>query len=97
MSATLIHTGPAYELSLAIDTGPYGHHLKFISFVPTARHPEPHVKFQANLSTTELLELHEAIGRALSDQAVPVSSSRGEPGSSVVTRRVAPLVVPHTA
>jgi len=79
MSATLIHKGPAYELSVTIDTGPYGHHLRFISFVPTARHPEPHVKFQANLSTAELVELHEAIGRAITRPPVHTSSSSGEP------------------
>ncbi len=65
MSKTLIHQGPAYELSLTIDTAPHGHHLRFISFVPTARHPQPQVKFRANLSTAELVELHGAIGRAL--------------------------------
>lgn len=79
MSATLIHKGPAYELSVTIDTGTYGHHLRFISFVPTARHPEPHVKFQANLSTAELAELHDAIGRAIASHPVHTSSSSGEP------------------
>ena len=58
MSTSLIHQGPAYELSVAIDPSRYGHHLKFISFVPTARHPEPQVKFLANLSTAELVLLH---------------------------------------
>jgi hypothetical protein len=79
MSTTLIHKGPAYELSVTIDTGRYGHHLKFISLVPTARNPEPHVKFQANLSTAELVELHEAIGRTLTGLPVHTSSSSGEP------------------
>jgi hypothetical protein len=44
MTTTLIHQGPAYELSLAIDASPYGHHLKFISFVPIARNPEQQVR-----------------------------------------------------
>ena len=79
MSTTLIHTGPAYELSVTIDTGRYGHHLKFTSLIPTARRPEPHVKFQTNLSTEELVELHEAIGRALARPPVQASSSSGEP------------------
>ena len=79
MTTTLIHQGPAYELSVAINTGRYGHHLKFISLVPTARHPEPHLKFQANLSTQDLVELHQAIGRALASPPVYGSSSPGEP------------------
>jgi hypothetical protein len=79
MSTTLIHKGPAYELSVTIDGGRHGHHLKFISLVPTARNPEPHVKFQATLSTAELVELHEAIGKALTDLPVHTSSSSGEP------------------
>ena len=79
MSAELIHTGPAYELGVTIDTGRYGHHLKFISLVPTARRPEHQVKFQANLSTTELAALHEAIGRALNGLRVHTPSSSGEP------------------
>ena len=79
MSATLIHKGPAYELSVTIDNGRYGHHLKFTSVVPTARRPEPHVKFQANLSTEELNELHQAIGRALASLPVQTSRSSGEP------------------
>ena len=79
MSATLIHKSPAYELSVAIDTGRHGHHLKFISLVPTARHPEPQVQFQASLTTTELVELHEAIGRVLTNLHVQASRSSGEP------------------
>jgi hypothetical protein len=79
MSATLIHKSPAYELSVTIDAGRYGHHLRFISFVPTARHPEPQVKFQTNLSTAELLGLHEAIGRVLTSLPVQTSRSPGEP------------------
>jgi hypothetical protein len=79
MSATLIHKGPAYELTVTIDNGRYGHHLKFNSVVPTARHPEPHVKFQANLSAAELNELHQAIARALAGLPVHTSRSSGEP------------------
>lgn len=79
MSATLIHKGPAYEFSVTIDNGRYGHHLKFSSVVPTAQHPEPHLKFQANLSTEDLVELHQAIGRALASPPVYESSSPGEP------------------
>ena len=65
MSTTLIHQGPAYELSVAIQASPYGHHLSFISFVPIARHPEEQLRFQAHLSRDELAALHQAIGQAL--------------------------------
>jgi len=79
MTTALIHQGPAYELSIDIDSSAYGHHLKFVTFVPTARNPEPQVKFQANLSRAELAELHAAVGRALVSQAVRASRSPGEP------------------
>jgi len=65
MSTTLIHQGPAYELSVSIEAGPYGHHLKFVSFVPIARNPEHQVRFQAHLSKGELEVLHKSIGNAL--------------------------------
>jgi len=79
MTTTLIQHGPAYELSVAIDAGLYGQHLRFISFVPTARSPEPQVRFQANLSTEELRTLYVAIGQALLDKTAPTSGSRHEP------------------
>jgi hypothetical protein len=79
MTTALIHKGPAYELSIDVDSSAYGHHLKFVTFVPTARNPEPQVKFQANISRAELAELHAAIGRALTGQAVRASRSPGEP------------------
>ena len=78
-SATRIHQSPAYELAVTIDTGRHGHHLKFVSFVPIARRPEPQVRFQANLTTVELAELHSAIGRVLAAQAERPTGSSGEP------------------
>jgi len=83
MSTTLIHQGPAYELSVSIEAGPYGHHLKFVSFVPIARNPEHQVRFQAHLSKGELEVLHKAIGEAirpaLRAKAVHASRSLSEP------------------
>ena len=79
MTTTLIHQGPAYELSLAIEASPYGHHLKFISFVPIARNPEQQPRFQAHLSREELEALHEAIGQALRQKTVRASRSLPEP------------------
>ena len=75
MSTTLIHQGPAYELSVSIEAGPYGHHLEFISFVPIARNPEYQVRFQAHLSRAELAALHQAIGQALLEGCSPVQVS----------------------
>jgi hypothetical protein len=79
MTTALIHQGPAYELSADIASSAYGYHLKFVTYVPTARHPEPQVKFQANLSDEELAHLHDAIGLALTTKAVCTPSSSGEP------------------
>jgi len=81
MSTTPIHQGPAYELSVAIDAGPYGHHLKFISFVPIARNPEHQARFEAHLSREELGVLHEAIGQALRQKVVRASRSLPEPAA----------------
>jgi hypothetical protein len=81
MSTTILHQGPAYELSLAIDPTKYGHHLRLISFVPIARRPERQVRFQTVLSRDELEVLHEAIGHALLDTSnsrysAPLAKSR---------------------
>ena len=84
MSTTLIHQGPAYELSVSIEAGPYGHHLKFVSFVPIALRPEEQVRFQAHLSREELAVLREAIGKALrARQASGGDSSAVRPSRSV--------------
>ena len=69
MSATTIHQGPAYELSLEVNTTHWGHHLRFVSFVPTARNPQPMERFQAHLSSEELRVLREAIDAALRESA----------------------------
>ena len=79
MSATTIHQGPAYELSVALDVSRYGYHLSFVSFVPIARHPEHQVRFQAHLSRDALEVLHQAIGQALRQRAVRTSRSVSEP------------------
>lgn len=82
MSATLIHQSEAYELSFAIDTNRYGHHLKFVSLVPTARHPTPHVQFQATLSTAELQTLHDKIGQILDHGAARPDRHTAESGQA---------------
>ena len=69
MSATTIHQGPAYELSLEVHTTRWGHHLRFVSFVPTARNPQPMERFQAHLSSAELRVLREAIDDVLREVA----------------------------
>ena len=65
MTTALIQQSSAYELSIDIRQGPYGHALRFVSFVPCARRPEHQVRFAANLSFQELAALHVALGRAL--------------------------------
>jgi len=75
----LIQSTPAYELSADIIPTPYGHNLKLISFVPSARRPEEQVKFQGLFSSAELTALRDCINRAL-DVVQP--SSSGEPVSN---------------
>ena len=60
-----IQASPAYELAADLRHTDYGHHLRLISFVPHARHPEEQVRFQATLSTQELLALRSVIDEAL--------------------------------
>jgi hypothetical protein len=65
MSTTIIHQGPAYELSVGIESTKYGLHLRVLSYVPVAQRPERQVRFQTVLTTEELETLHQAIGKAL--------------------------------
>ncbi len=56
-----------YQLTLTIRPTPYGHHLKFSSFVPTARRVQYQPWFQMLLARQEMLDLHQALGRALEE------------------------------
>lgn len=62
---SLIQTNSAYELSVDIASTAYGHSLKLISFVPSARRPEDQIKFQSIFSPAELELLRDAIALAL--------------------------------
>lgn len=62
---SLIQATPAYELSVDIAISAHGHSLRLISFVPTARRPEDHVKFQGVFSTAELKSLRDALNQVL--------------------------------
>lgn len=76
---SLIQSTPAYQLSAEIAPLPHGHHLRLVSFVPTARRPEEQVRFQATLSVTELLALKQLIDRAV---AAAAGGAPGEPVAS---------------
>ena len=65
---SLVQATPAYELSVDIASTAYGHSLRLISFVPTARRPEEHVKFQGLFSSAELESLRDTINQALAAQ-----------------------------
>ncbi len=67
MRSTLQAT-PAHELSVDLRRTDYGHHLRFVSVVPTARRPEEQVRFHAVLGTDELHALRGAIDLALRDE-----------------------------
>lgn len=57
--------GSAYELRAEILDTPYGHHVRFSSFVPSARRPEEQVKFQGLFSTAQLRALRDMINREI--------------------------------
>lgn len=65
MMRSLIQATSAYELSADITDTVYGHNVKLITLVPTARHPEDHVKFQGLFTTIELTILRDSISQAL--------------------------------
>ena len=54
-------SGPAYELRAEIRHTAYGHHVRLLSFVPSARRPEEQVKFQGLFSTDQLRALRDLI------------------------------------
>ena len=62
---SVIQETSAYQLSIDIAPTPLGQSMRLISFVPTARRPEEHVKFQGNFSLQELRALKSALERAL--------------------------------
>ena len=64
---TVLQSTGSYQLALFIRPTPYGHHLKFSSFVPTARRPQEQLRFQLLLAREEILALHQALGRALEE------------------------------
>ena len=64
VQATLL-SGPAYELRAEIRHTPYGHHVRFLSFVPSARRPEEQVKFQGLFSTAQLRALRDLIDQEI--------------------------------
>ena len=66
---SLVQATPTYELSVDIANTAYGHSLRLISFVPTARRPEEHVKFQGLFSSAELESLRDTINQALEAQS----------------------------
>ena len=57
--------GSAYELRVELRHTPYGHHVRFSSFVPSARRPEEQVKFQGLFSTEQLRALRDLIDREI--------------------------------
>ena len=64
VQATLL-SEPAYELRAEIRCTPYGHHVRFLSFVPSARRPEEQVKFQGLFSADQLRALRDLIDREI--------------------------------
>ena len=65
---SLIQATPAYELRADISATTHGYDFRFITFVPTARRPEEHMKFQGLFSAAELAALRELIAAVLERQ-----------------------------
>jgi hypothetical protein len=70
----VIHSSPAYRLSVQLTPHRGGTTLKFISFVPTARRPEEQTKFQVTLTDQELaifaLELQKVLPNAVATATI---------------------------
>lgn len=64
---SILQASPAYELSVELRATPHGHHLRFISFVPTARRPEEQVRFETMLDSAALQKLRSALDAAMSE------------------------------
>jgi hypothetical protein len=62
---SIVQATQAYELSVDVTTSAFGHNLKLISFVPSARNPADHVKFQGLFSSVELKAFRDALNVAL--------------------------------
>ena len=62
---SIVQASAAYELSADITPTPYGHHLRIISRIPTARRPQDQVQFQGLFSRQDLLALRDCIEGAL--------------------------------
>lgn len=56
MRSTIQETG-AWRLDIKCTPTKYGHDLRLISFVPTARRPGEHTRLQATLTDAELQAL----------------------------------------
>lgn len=61
----LLISGPAYALRAELLRTPYGRHLRFVSFVASARRPEDQVKFQGLFSADQLRALRNLIDREI--------------------------------
>ena len=65
---SLIQCTEAFELSASISQyGSLGYHLKLVSFIPSANHPEEQVRFQGMFSKTELQALIDFLDAAIKE------------------------------
>jgi hypothetical protein len=64
VQATLL-SWPAYELRAEISNTAHGHHVRFLSFFPSARRPQEQVKFQGLFSTDQLRALPDLIDQEI--------------------------------
>ena len=65
---SLIQCTEAFELSASISQyGSLGYHLKLVSFIPSANHPEEQVRFQGMFSKTELQALIDFLDVAIKE------------------------------
>ncbi|MCV2365845.1 hypothetical protein LNV23_20545 [Paucibacter sp. DJ1R-11] len=61
----IIQATSAFELRAELTKTPFGHSLRLISYVPTARRPEQQVKFQGLFTGAQLRDLRDLIDKEL--------------------------------
>lgn len=91
MRTAPLHATQGFELSARLTDTPHGHHLQFLSHVPSARRPEWQVRYQTLLSREQLMALRNLIDAQLSSLApADISKRSGASQRREDSKRLAP-------
>jgi hypothetical protein len=63
----IIQKTQAWQLAASVKPIAQGYHLMVTSFVPTARRPEEHVRFQGTFTEPELRQLRDLLDQAVQE------------------------------